>query len=74
VPQDETIKSRFIADARAKAHVQHPSIIAVYEAGESEGRIFYAREFVDGQSLADVAASGRALDEHTALRVMKVVA
>jgi hypothetical protein len=34
---DPTAKGRFIADARAKAHVQHPSILSVYEAGESEG-------------------------------------
>jgi formylglycine-generating enzyme required for sulfatase activity/CheY-like chemotaxis protein len=72
--QDESIKARFIADARAKAHVQHPAILAVYEAGESGGRIFYAREYVDGQSLTELAASRQALDENTALKVMRVVA
>jgi formylglycine-generating enzyme required for sulfatase activity len=72
--QDEASKARFIADARAKAHVQHPSIVAVYEAGESEGRIFYAREYVDGQSMADVAAGGRPLEEYNAVKVMRVVA
>lgn len=72
--QDESVKARFIADARAKAHVQHPSILAVYEAGEYDGRIFYAREYVDGQSLAELATVGRALEEPTALKVIKVVA
>jgi formylglycine-generating enzyme required for sulfatase activity/CheY-like chemotaxis protein len=72
--RDESTKARFIADARAKAHVQHPAILAVYEAGESAGRIFYAREYVDGQSLSELAASRQALDEKTALKVMRVVA
>jgi formylglycine-generating enzyme required for sulfatase activity/CheY-like chemotaxis protein len=72
--QDETVKSRFIADARAKAHVQHPAILAVYEAGESGGRIFYAREYVDGQSLTEIAASRQALDDNTALKIIRVVA
>jgi formylglycine-generating enzyme required for sulfatase activity/CheY-like chemotaxis protein len=72
--QDESIKARFIADARAKAHVQHPAILAVYEAGEAVGRIFYAREYVDGQSLSEIAAGRQALDEKTALKIIRVVA
>lgn len=72
--QDESTKARFIADARAKAHVQHPAILAVYEAGESQGRIFYAREYVDGQSITEIAASRQALDQNTALKIIRVVA
>lgn len=70
---DEAIKARFIADARAKAHVQHPSILAVYEAGEADGRFFFAREYVDGQSLAEVAASGAKLPEPMLLKLLKSV-
>lgn len=72
--QDEASKARFISDARAKAHVQHPSILSVYEAGESDGRIFYTREFVDGQSLAEIQASGRRIDEAAGLKILRVVA
>jgi formylglycine-generating enzyme required for sulfatase activity/CheY-like chemotaxis protein len=72
--QHDAIKARFIADARAKAHVQHPSILAVYEAGESGGRIFYAREYVDGQSLSELAANGQKVDELAALKIIRVIA
>ena len=72
--QDDAIKGRFIADARAKAHVQHPAILAVYEAGEAEGRFFFAREYVDGQSLAEISASGTPLPEPTILKIIKTVA
>ncbi len=71
---DPTSQGRFVADARAKAAVQHPSILAVYEAGEAEGRFFYAYEFVDGQSIADLKAAGQRLDEPTALKVLRVAA
>jgi formylglycine-generating enzyme required for sulfatase activity len=69
---DDVTRERFIADARAKAQVQHPSILAVYEAGEADGRFFYAHEFVDGGTLADLKASGQRLDEVTALKVLRV--
>lgn len=71
---DPEVRERFIADARAKAQVQHPSIIAVYEAGEANGRYFYAHEYVDGTNLAGVKASGTKLDEISALKTLRVVA
>jgi len=71
---DPNARDRFIADARAKAHVQHPSTLAVYEAGQFENYIFYAQEFVDGQSMAEIRDSGQKLDELQAMKVMRVVA
>lgn len=71
---DATAQGRFVADARAKAAVQHPSILAVYEAGEAEGRFFYAYEFVDGQTIAELKAVGQRLEEPTALKVLRVAA
>ena len=70
--QEPGMKDRFIADARAKAHVQHPSILAVYEAGEAGGHIFYTHEYVDGRNMAEIAASGEKLDEPTALKLLRV--
>ena len=71
---DAGARARFIADARAKAHVQHPSILAVYEAGEAAGHIFYAHEYVDGRTMAELKASGEKLDERTALKVLHTAA
>jgi formylglycine-generating enzyme required for sulfatase activity/CheY-like chemotaxis protein len=71
---DETVRTRFLGDARAKAHVQHPAIVAVYEAGEANGHVFYTHEFVEGRHLAQVQASGEKLDEFTALKVLKAAA
>ena len=71
---DADARTRFISDARAKAHVQHPSTQAVYEAGESGGHIFYAYEYVEGQTLAELAAGGRKLDEPTGLKILRIAA
>ncbi|MEP6672055.1 MAG: SUMF1/EgtB/PvdO family nonheme iron enzyme [Chthoniobacter sp.] len=71
---DDLTRERFIADARAKAQVQHPSILAVYEAGEADGRYFYAHEYVDGSTLAVRKIAGDRLDEPTALKVLRVAA
>jgi len=71
--RDAGARARFIADARAKAHVQHPSILAVYEAGEAGGYIFYAHEYVEGRTMAEIKAAGEKLDEPTALKVLRTV-
>ena len=66
------VKDRFIADARAKANVQHPSILAVYEAGEASGHTFYTHEYVDGRNMAEIQAAGEKIDEPTALKLLRV--
>lgn len=48
----------FRSMVRARAHVSHPSIAAVYEAQEIDNVIFYTRELVRGKSLPELAAEG----------------
>ncbi len=72
--KDEAMVQEFTANARAKANVQHPSILAVYEAGEENGHTFYTREYVEGRNLAAVDASGSKIDEATALKIARVAA
>ena len=50
----------FLADARAKAAVSHPYLLAVHEAGEAGGRCFYASDYLPGYSLEAYRASGHA--------------
>jgi urea transport system substrate-binding protein len=48
-PRDQ---ARFRIEAEAVARVQHPNIVQIYDIGESEGRPYFALEFVEGGSLA----------------------
>jgi formylglycine-generating enzyme required for sulfatase activity/DNA-binding NarL/FixJ family response regulator len=70
--QDPAEIQRFIANASMKANVSHPSIFAVYEAGESNGIYFYSCEYVPCRSLRQLREAGQLLDENTALQAMKV--
>jgi len=74
VAADEAARSNFVATARAKAAVQHPHILSVYEADQAEGRYFYTHEYVDGLTLAQLASRGEGLSEVTALQTIKCVA
>ncbi|MCA9601186.1 MAG: serine/threonine protein kinase [Myxococcales bacterium] len=51
VQHSATGRVRLLREAQAMARLSHPNIVAVHEAGEEEGRIFVAMEFVRGQSL-----------------------
>ncbi len=71
---NDSAVQNFLASASAKANVQHPSILSVYEAGHEDGIYFYTREFVDGINLTHLHAEGRTLDDATALQCVKVAA
>src|SRR5690606_35828702 len=57
-----------------KANVAHPSIFAVYEAGEKEGIYYYSCEYLPCRSLRQIREAGEVPDVTTVLQVMKVVA
>lgn len=70
---DPEAKKNFIANASAKANVQHPKILTVYEAGESEGRCFFAHE-LEGKNIEEMVAAGETLEEPTALAALRAAA
>ena len=50
---------RFRTEAQAAALLHHPNIVPVYAVGCDRGVHYYAMQFIDGQSLADVIAGLR---------------
>ena len=72
--QEEHNRMHFLADARAKAAVQHPFIVSVFEADEQNGLVFYTHESLDGATMQERIERGQFLDEKTALQVLKVAA
>lgn len=46
-------QARLLREARAIARLQHPNVVAVYDAGMHEGLVYIAMELVDGCSLGD---------------------
>ena len=49
---------RLYREAQACARLQHPNIVTVYEAGEFEGVVYIAMEYLQGASLSDELQRG----------------
>jgi serine/threonine-protein kinase len=49
--------ARFRSEADLVARLRHPNVVQVHEAGEHDGRPYYAMELVEGGSLADKLAA-----------------
>ncbi|HEX9040970.1 MAG TPA: FHA domain-containing serine/threonine-protein kinase [Trebonia sp.] len=71
---DEALRKRFVREARAVAAVDHPHIIPVYEAGESDGVQFIAMRFVAGGTLQGVIRNNGALPPRRAAAFISQVA
>ena len=66
-------RERFRQEGRHAAALDHPNIIPVYEAGESNGLMFIAMRFVDGPTLADMVMQ-QALSGRETLRILAAIA
>jgi len=51
---DQELKARFLREAKSMASINRPNVIQVHFIGEEQGQPFFAMEFVQGQSLADI--------------------
>lgn len=57
--RDEVLR-RFKNEAKAAGNLSHPNIITIHDAGEHEGLLYIAMEFVEGTNLAElIAKQGR---------------
>lgn len=55
------VHSAFLAHAGAKARIVHPTALAVYEAGELEGRTYYSSETIGAPNLQMLLDRGEKL-------------
>jgi uncharacterized RDD family membrane protein YckC/predicted Ser/Thr protein kinase len=58
VSRDPKRRERMIREARAQARVAHPNVGHIYFIGEAEDHLYFAMEYVAGQTLAERIAKG----------------
>lgn len=56
---DRTQLARFKNEARAAASLSHPHLVHVHAVGEDRGVHYYAMQYIEGQTVADLIASAR---------------
>lgn len=73
--RDERFRDRFLRESRVAAGLEHPNVIPIHAAGETEdGQLYLAMRYVDGRDLASLLRSLGRLDPERALGIIAQVA
>ena len=71
--KDSTFRSMFLDEGGLVRSIQHPHVVEVYEVAESQGLLYMAMEWVEGDSLRtfiQVAKQRRAIPPEMAVRII----
>ncbi|MFF8939387.1 serine/threonine-protein kinase [Streptomyces paradoxus] len=72
--RNDTFRRRFTHESRAAAAIDHPHIVPVFEAGETDGVLYIAMRYVAGSDLRHVLDREGPMPPATAVRVAAQVA
>lgn len=72
--RNDTFRSRFTHESRTAAAIDHPHIVPVFEAGETDGVLYIAMRYVAGSDLRHLLDREGPLPPGTALRIAAQVA
>ena len=67
---DESVKERFLREARSMAALNDPHIIQIYFIGDDEGQTYFVMEFVDGESLGSLLKRDGKLKPEQAAKII----
>src|ERR671921_1760115 len=72
--ESEGFRERFTREARIAAALQHPNIVTVYDAGEVDGLLYLAMQYIEGFDLAAMLRVEGRLRPYRAVDVCRQVA
>lgn len=72
--RDDTFRKRFAYESRVAASIDHPHILPIFEAGETDGVLYIAMQYVPGLDLRALLDRDGPLPVPTALRIAAQVA
>ncbi len=70
----EKMRGKFIDEARALSHMQHPHIVQVSDVFEENGTAYYVMDYIDGLSLLETVKRNGPLSESKALKYIRQAA
>ena len=70
---DDQFRERFRREIRIAAALDHPNVVVIHYAGEHEGRLFLAMDFVDGTDLREMITRDGALSPERAVAILEQV-
>jgi hypothetical protein len=71
---DESVRLRFLREARAAARLRHSNVASVFHLGRTGSSYFYAMEFVEGETLENLIKRSGRLEVKLALEIATQVA
>ena len=72
--EDEDFRRRFERESQLAASIDHPNVITVHEAGESDGNLFISMRYVEGSDLRELIRREGRLDQARAAWIVSQVA
>lgn len=72
--RDGSFRERFVRESRTAAALRHPNIVTIYDAGEADGLLYIAMQYVDGSDLAHLLEQPGALEPERALAILEPIA
>jgi predicted Ser/Thr protein kinase/outer membrane protein assembly factor BamB len=71
---DPGFRERFQRESEAAASTEHPHIVPIYAAGESDGQLYLAMRYVEGTDLRSLLERGELLEPERAARICAEIA
>lgn len=71
--ENPTLVKRFKAEAQAAAALKHENIVAIHDAGEADGLLYIALEFVDGTDAHTIVAKRGPMPAKRAMDIIRQI-
>jgi predicted ATPase len=72
--RDDGFRARFVRESQLIAAIDHPGIVAIYDAGEADSVLYIAMRYVEGCDLKQLIERERRLDVERTLAILGPVA